>query len=150
MWFPATPTLNKIYKELELNYYKVAFCSQKEAERKKQIYDFGDEVLKWLDSKIDLEDDAKFFYKWIMCYYIPLCYREYATDVLDYFHWRDYLLFKKQIITPKYHKKKRYSVKFFDKDKLFFIKNYTSLRELQDDSGRRATEVNIIPYKAKP
>ena len=85
-----------------------------------------------------------------MCYYIPLCYREYATDVLDYFHWRDYLLFKKQIITPKYHKKKRYSVKFFDKDKLFFIKNYTSLRELQDDSGRRATEVNIIPYKAKP
>ena len=59
-----------------------------------------------------------------MCYYIPLCYREYAADVLDYFHWRDYLLFKKQIITPKYHKKKRYSVKFFDKDKLFFIKNY--------------------------
>tara|TARA_R100001594_G_scaffold137306_1_gene180266 strand:- start:181 stop:630 length:450 start_codon:yes stop_codon:yes gene_type:complete len=147
MWKPNDKQLNKEYTKRGLHFYKVVFCPKTEGEYKKEIYEFGDLVMDYLDKKIDLEDDAKDFYKWIMCNYVPLDYRGYAEDILDYFHWREYLLFKKFVVTPKYHKKKRYLVKFISDNKLFFTKSYTSLREIQDDTGKRSTEINIIPFQ---
>jgi hypothetical protein len=144
MWFPHQ--LNNKYKHYGLDLYRISFCSKRETELKKNIYDFGDCVIQFLDKKIDLEQDAKTFYKWLMTHYLPLCYRDYAEDILDYFHWREYLLFKKQIITPKYHRKRRYTVKFYDNKKLFFKKFYTSLRELEDDTGKRSCEISFTPY----
>tara|TARA_R110000751_G_C13758986_1_gene479078 strand:+ start:145 stop:591 length:447 start_codon:yes stop_codon:yes gene_type:complete len=148
MWFPKR--LENKYNEYGLNLYRISFCIKRENEIKKNIYDFGDCVLDFLDDKIDLEEDAKFFYKWLMTYYIPLCYREYARDLLDYFKWREYLTFKKQIITPKYHKKKRYKVIFYDNKKLFFKKDYTSLRELEADTGKRSCEIAFTPFSPPP
>ncbi len=148
MWKPNDKGLEHEYLKRGLDYYKVVFSPKREGEYKKNIYDFGDLVLDCLDKKIDLEDDAKYFYKWIMCHYVPLDYRGYAMDILDYFHWRDYLLFKKFVITPKYHKKKRYLVRFMNDGELFFTKGYTSLREIGDDTGKRSTEINIIPFQA--
>ena len=148
MWYPNNKIVEDYYYDKELDVFKICFTETADGRRRREIYEFGDLILDILDHRADIEEDAKNFYKHIMINYIPLCHREITEDILSYFKWRGYLKFKKQIITLKYHKKKRYLVKFFDKDKkLSFTKGYTSLRELFDDTGKRAKEITIIPYK---
>jgi len=148
MWFPDNKVVEKQYYDKELNMFKISFTEKADAERRKEISEFADLILDTLDCKADIEPEAETFYKHIMMCYIPMDRREIMTDLLSYFKWRGYLKFKKQIVTVKYHKKKRYLVKFYDKNKkLSFTKPYTSLREIFDDTGKKAKEIIIIPYK---
>tara|TARA_R110000824_G_scaffold147091_8_gene316467 strand:- start:697 stop:1299 length:603 start_codon:yes stop_codon:yes gene_type:complete len=60
-------------------------------------------------------------------------YDDYNRKMLNYFHLREFLVFKRHIHNTTYRKLIKYKVNYKFYDKTEYIKHYTSLREISND-----------------
>ena len=94
--------------------------------------------LKTLSDEELVEESTKFF-QWIVQNRITT-HLAYAESILVYFHSRNLLLEKKKVQTIKKQQKPRYVV-IYDMNGKVFSKIYNSVREIQEDTGKKPSKL---------
>ena len=88
----------------------------------------------------ELVEQSIQFYKWIVLYIITDCNIHYAERLLAYFHKRGLLLCKRQVNNEIKQTTQRYLV-IYTIGTHVFSKTYNSIREIQEDTGRRPSQI---------
>ena len=111
-------------------------CMEAQKQRSNRVVNH----LRLLNSK-QLQDESAQFFKWLILHNLSPCNREYARNVLAFFHASSLLLGKSTVDNPIKQLKHRYLV-VFSMGRHVFAKRYNSIRELKADTGKRPSQIH--------
>ena len=131
---------SNLYDPLKLLSFRVFFDNEDEDQAEK-----AHKVVSHLQT---LETDAlvaesKKIFQWIVQHNVQT-HLVYATVLLEFFHSKELLVHKKQVVTEAKQDKSRYVV-IYDMDGKVFSKIYNSVREIREDTGKKPSK--ICKYK---
>eukprot|EP01051_Picozoa_sp_SAG22_P018666 SAG22_NODE_3209_length_1856_cov_18.812180_2_plen_135_part_00 len=128
--------MNTPYDPLKLLTYKVYFDDKDENQDESASL-----VKAHLDTLSDeqLQNESNNFFQWIVSTRVDT-FLKYAESLLKYFHSKELLTQKKEVVTIAKQSKPRYVV-IYDMDGKYFSRIYSSVREIQEDTGKKPSKL---------
>ena len=129
--------MSDLYDPLNLLTFTVEFDSNE----KPSSLELAQQVQDYLESltQTELIDESSKFFQWIVSKRVTT-HLDYAESLLAYFHSKGLLLEKKLVQTIAKQSKPRYVV-IYDMNGKYFSRVYNSVREIQEDTGKKPTKL---------
>eukprot|EP01051_Picozoa_sp_SAG22_P014755 SAG22_NODE_1836_length_3467_cov_15.471200_2_plen_135_part_00 len=128
--------MNQPYDPLNVLTFKVYFDDEDENQDESATL-----VKAYLDTLSDeqLQNESNKFFQWIVSTRVDT-FLKYAESLLKYFHSKELLTQKKEVVTIAKQNKPRYVV-IYDMDGKYFSRIYSSVREIQEDTGKKPSKL---------